>query len=141
MSLRENLEYYQLTVTCDEKGYPMMVVHEDHTLIDLENKTHNKYFSNVFMCSRETEEGFIPVLIRDAYMQHSGDPKPTNGHKLIYVSNIIGDPDYQDYIRKAARNTLQNILNDENMLLYICNEDLTKAYTFRNTINDLVKKL
>jgi hypothetical protein len=151
-TLTENLEYRLLAITCDEKGYPVMVISDNKDLEKLELKTHSNYNSNVFLCSRRTEAGVNPVLVRDAYIPYADDWKPGGEFKLIYVSNIINDASVEIYVKRAVKNTLRNIIKDEtyrrevtqtdtSVLLHICNEDLTKAHMFFNTSIQLIKNL
>jgi hypothetical protein len=150
-SLKDNLELRILAITCDEKGYPVMVISDNKDLEKIELRIHSNFNTNVFICSRRTEDGFVPVLVKTAFVPYSEQWKPSGSFKLIYVSNILNDASVEIYVKRAVKNALKDIIKDESyrrdveqtdtsVLLHICNEDLTKAFTFRETAITLLNK-
>lgn len=141
MSLRDKLEFYQLSMTADEKGNPLMTVMKDtNTLIDLEDKTHDRYFSEVYLGSRQTENGPVPVLVRQGYGAY-GRTIRHKDLKQIEMTELIGNPDYEKYVKRSAKSFLKMIVNDKQQMLFMCKEDVGVAATFELKARELISKL
>lgn len=136
-----NPEFRNLTITSSLNNSPMVILDSNDHLPLLESHVFKTYHNNVFLTNRDGIGGLLTsVLVRDGYLAYNPDSNPIReGFKLVSAYGILNNQNYYGYIKRAVRNTIRNLLANDEKIGFIVGKDFDKFVELRANLENLIR--